>query len=389
MNYGNVLVIGNSGVGKSTLINAALGDEAKEYAITGKGIAGTTEKLRIYESTKIPFRLIDTVGFEPSFLKKHKAIEAVKKWSKDSAEDENNDKQINVIWFCVDGTAGKLFPETIKSLSRATAMWKNVPIITVITKSYSEIERPENMQLVYNAFATQKRYSKNLKAVIPVVASTYTLNETAYAGPEGIAELIDKTNDLMPEGKQAAKEAISLYKLNRKRLLAHGMVGAATAGGAAIGAIPIPIADTALLSPLEESVINAVSRIYEIKDTEESRNFINLIVEVGVAGLAAKGALSALKAIPGVNIAAEVLNAVVAGGFVAAIGEASIYMFEKIYLGEKTLSDLDWASKIIESRLSNDFIEKITDAAKELAAGSSNIKPKQIAEVLIRLFAKN
>ena len=42
MERGNVLVIGNSGVGKSTLINAVLG---KDRAETGWGLKGTTENL--------------------------------------------------------------------------------------------------------------------------------------------------------------------------------------------------------------------------------------------------------------------------------------------------------------------------------------------------------
>ena len=83
MKKGNVLVIGNSGVGKSTLINAVLGEEV---ARTSYGTKGTTPKLDIYESEKIPFRLIDTIGFEPGFLQKNQAINAVKDWSKDCAK---------------------------------------------------------------------------------------------------------------------------------------------------------------------------------------------------------------------------------------------------------------------------------------------------------------
>ena len=134
MEKGNVLVIGNSGVGKSTLINAVLGEER---AVTGYGTAGTTKELTIYESEEIPFRIIDTVGFEPSFIKEFAAIQAVKKWSKESAKEGKEDTQINVIWFCVEGTSSKLFPKTIKDLSRATAMWPSVPVVVVITKSYS------------------------------------------------------------------------------------------------------------------------------------------------------------------------------------------------------------------------------------------------------------
>ena len=195
MEKGNVLVIGNSGVGKSTLINAVLG---KEAAKTGYGIHGTTRDIELYEGEDLPFRVIDTVGFEPTLIKEQMAIHAVRKWSKNCAKEGKEDNQINVIWFCVDGTSRKLFPKAIQSLSRATSMWKTVPVIVVITKSYSIPEREENIEMVQSAFAAQKRYSKNLKKIIPVVASTYDLNETAFAPPEGITELIDITNALMP-----------------------------------------------------------------------------------------------------------------------------------------------------------------------------------------------
>ena len=66
MSRGNVLVIGNSGVGKSTLINAVLGEDKAE---TGWGMKGTTNHLQIYGDDKDPFRIIDSIGFEPSFIK--------------------------------------------------------------------------------------------------------------------------------------------------------------------------------------------------------------------------------------------------------------------------------------------------------------------------------
>jgi hypothetical protein len=45
--------------------------------------------------------------------------------------------------------------------------------------------------MVNNVFAKQVKYSKNLRHVIPVVADTFVLNESAFAPPEGITELID------------------------------------------------------------------------------------------------------------------------------------------------------------------------------------------------------
>lgn len=380
MERGNVLVIGNSGVGKSTLINAVLGEEKAE---TGWGTKGTTDKLTIYESEKIPFRIIDTVGFEPSIIKEYKAISAVKKWSKDSAKEGNEDNKINVIWFCVDGTSSKLFPKTIKDLSRATAIWESVPVIVVITKSYSVPERANNIEMINNAFAKQKRYSKNLRKIIPVVASTYVLNDSAYAAPEGITELIDVTNELMPEGVQASEIDIANFKLNRKRALGHGIVGVSTTAAVVVGAVPVPFPDAVILSPIEVAEINALAQIYGINKNEDSKRFLNSIVEVGTVSAAAKSAINGLKAIPGINLGASLLNAIIAGSIVAALGEGSIYVFEQIYLGKKSVTDIDWVKKVMESKLSAQFIETVKVVTEKLSENSDN---KTVAKVISEVF---
>ena len=122
MAKGNVLVVGNSGVGKSTLINAVLGENK---AAAGFGIQGTSSEITVYEGEDIDFNLIDTVGFEPAktFLEfEPKAIKTVREWCKKAALDDNTESDVNIIWFCIDGTAAKLFPKTIKDLIRATSI---------------------------------------------------------------------------------------------------------------------------------------------------------------------------------------------------------------------------------------------------------------------------
>jgi uncharacterized protein (DUF697 family)/GTP-binding protein EngB required for normal cell division len=376
---GNVLVIGNSGVGKSTLINAVLGNDAAEV---GSGSQGVTKKLHVYENDMLPFRIIDTIGFEPSFWHRHSAIQAAKKWSKDSVKEGNDDTRINLIWFCVDGTSRKLFRQTIDSLSKATAMWPSVPVVVVITKSYSVPERRENEAMVENVFSTQKT-RKNLKGIIPVVASTYVLNESAYSAPDGITELIDKTNELLPEGFQATERDISSFKLNRKRVFAQSVVALATTSGVVVGAVPIPFADAAILVPAEVAEIKALAKVYGIENNDGSKEFFNKIVEVGTVSVVAKTAISALKAIPGVNLGAAALNAVIAGGIMAALGEGSIYAFEQIYVGNKTVDDLDWVTKVMESKLSNGFVDKISAA---LSSIDGKMTAQKISELISNLY---
>jgi uncharacterized protein (DUF697 family) len=177
--------------------------------------------------------------------------------------------------------------------------------------------------------------------------------------------------------------------LNRKKSFAHSIVGVSTAAGVTVGAIPIPFADAALLAPIEIAEINALAQLYGIKNQENSKDFLNSIVQVGTVSTVAKTALSALKAIPGVNLAAGVLNAIIAGGIVTAIGEGSIYAFEKVYTGEKSVEDIDWVKKVIESELSSQFVEKITVIAQQISE-NENIKDvgKLINDSLSSIFSK-
>ncbi|MCR5593363.1 MAG: GTP-binding DUF697 domain-containing protein [Saccharofermentans sp.] len=379
MKKGNVLFLGNSGVGKTTLINSILGTDAA----TGIGVSGTTKETKTYENDEVPFRIIDTMGFEPvKFMQPNKAIDGVKKWSKEAALDNNEDTNIDLICLCVDGTSSKLFSKTIDDFLKSISLWKTVPIIVVITKSYSLPDREENVKMVEKAFEGKKR---EVRGIYPVVAASYVIRDDYAVEPQGIEELVVAINSLLPEGIKAATSDIEKYKLDRKRFLAQSTVFGATGIGVAVGLAPIPFADAALLVPTETLEINGISRIYEVKNDDRYKTLLNQMIEVGTVSLVAKTIISALKAIPGVNIAASILNGVIAGVIVAAIGEGSIYVFEQIYLGNKTVEDIDWVTKVLEGKLSNELVKKVSAIVDSLP---ENATKKDILEAISKLFKK-
>ncbi|XME04477.1 GTPase (plasmid) [Lachnospiraceae bacterium C1.1] len=385
MQKGNVLVIGNSGVGKSTLINAVLGWDAKKKAITGRGISGVTKDLEIYENNGISFRLIDTIGFEPGFFKERNAVNAVRKWSRNAAKDGREDSRINLIWFCVDGTSAKLFPKTIDSLMNATSIWKNVPIIVVITKSYSEPDREENKKMIRMAFASKKKYRDRLNDIIPVVAEPYIIKEGIYAAPEGITELIALTNNLMPEGFKAAEQDVINYNLIRKRALSQTVITVASLAGITVGGVSLPVADGVILAPTETLEIESIAKIWGIKKDKMHEELFNTILEVGTVGAAGKLIASGLKAVPGINIGAAVINAFIAGTVIFALGQGSSYIFEQIYTGKRSASDLDWVKSVIEKNITKSSMETLAEAIKNIP---KNAGTREILEIIAKTFLK-
>lgn len=384
----NVLVVGNSGVGKSTLINSVF--ESEEMAKTGIGEAVTRE-LRVYESEGLNFRLIDTMGFEPGLMNQNRAVRAIRKWSKESIKEDASDRQIHMIWYCIDGTSKKMFRKNIDMLARAAAIWKSVPIIVVITKSYSKPERDENVQMVRRAFESHKKLSENLKAVIPVVARTYKIDEENNINviPDGLGELLAETEKYIPEGMILSVKDQDSYRLQQKRILSHSVVASSVLAGITIGLTPIPFADGLLLTPLEAGLVKGLSKIYEV-DYDNNMEFAQTIIDAGAAGIIGKTALSTLKAIPGLNIAADVLNAIVAGSVIAALGEGCVYIFEQIYLGNKTSADIDWAKKILESKAAEGFAAKVSNIAVDYIKKKSEgkVSKRDLLSIILKNIKK-
>ena len=112
---------------------------------------------------------------------------------------------------------------------------------------------------------------------------------------------------------------------------------------------------------------------------------IDSIIEVGTVSAVARTAISALKAIPGINIAASIMNGVIGGSFVTILGEGAAYAFEQIYLGKKSLDDIDWVKKMMESKLAEEFSGKAEKVIKNLPEKPSF---KNVSQLIVDTFSK-
>jgi len=367
----NILVLGASGAGKSTLIKAISGTEV----ITGVG-EGNTQKIDVYESTTWPIRSIDTKGFEYNIFEQWKTIHQVKKYTKEQISNKENSSEIGIdaIWYCIEGTARRTFSHNINLMNKAIKGWKNIPVFAVITKSYSEVDIPENIEAVKQAFAKSKNI--NLKKIIPVVAEEYVINEEITVAPKGIEELCIQTLDCLDEAKKINKTNRDRMILEQKRFTANGAVVGATTSAVVIGAVPIPFPDSIILMPLETGLTKLIFKIYKVNYSVE------LVTAIVGSTMITTVAKSILKAIP---IAGAVANGVVAGAIVFALGQSVIAASEAIYNGK------------LEPTKINEMVEFVGEKVKENAIVGATIsyfeqnkdkiqdkKPKEILDEIMK-----
>jgi len=140
LHHFNILVLGRAGIGKSTLVNSILElDGTPEAAKTGIGKAITQGEPTGYVSnTKKGLRLWDSQGIDKEKYHISKAVESVKKLINEASINNDPDKFIHCIWYCV---TGERFEESEReSLIELMKIYDDdtLPIIIVYTEAYNE-----------------------------------------------------------------------------------------------------------------------------------------------------------------------------------------------------------------------------------------------------------
>jgi uncharacterized protein (DUF697 family)/GTPase SAR1 family protein len=330
LGHANILVIGQTGVGKSTLINAIF---RKPLAPTGIG-RSVTKVFQRFEDPEVPVTLFDSRGVELGDRKR----EVIREYKRLIATHRKGpaEEHIHLLWYCMD--AGQTRVEEY-DLEIIRALADEVPVILVFTQVIDDeradaLERAvrfENLQLVGNR-------------PVRTLAQPRTIGTQTLAA-RGLEELVRLTNDVLPEAVRRAFVNAQGVVLDLKADQARAVVVAASAAAAGAAAAPVPMSDAVLLKPIQLGMLAGITAIFGVELSKDQTSGL-LKAAVGQGAIERAGKTLVMK-LPGGNV----INAAVAGALTGALGEAYVRLCSEILrrqAQDKPMPDPDMVDFLME-----------------------------------------
>jgi hypothetical protein len=210
----NILCLGNSQIGKTTLINEILFlDEDKKGKTGGEGESTTMEDTP-YISDKIKhIKIIDTRGMESGNFSLKNFTERYKNKMTENTKYGNYSDLIHCIWYCVSGNL--MNEEEIIAVNQLNLLFNKfkVPIIFVYLKPFNnkdiKILKKQTSKINNNFIHVQSiYYIDKCKEDDP---DCFIENPQEYK-PKNMDKLLEMTKDLALEGiKNAVSSRTSFY----------------------------------------------------------------------------------------------------------------------------------------------------------------------------------
>jgi predicted GTPase len=299
----NIIIIGNTGIGKSTLINEIFEGNLAE---TGDG-RPVTKSVREISREKIPVSIFDTRGFEKENYAE--IIEELDNLIEEKRKSNHPQEHIHIAWLCILEDSRRIEDADIKLVEMLS---KKIPVVVVITKCISDQGFKKEVE----------RLLPQARNVIQTRAKEIILDDDEVTlPPKNLDKLIELTMELVPESVKNAVAAAQHVNLRIKQIRSQGAVAIFTtsAGVGNIATSLVPTLNISLPIAVQVAMIIAISTIWGLPIT---KTFIISLVFGAAATMAVPNIANALlKLIPGIGTA---VGSTVDPALTAIVGEAYI-----------------------------------------------------------------
>lgn len=336
LNTLNVMVLGKTGVGKSTLVNNIFNQEVVKTGI-GKPV---TETIKRYKIPDYPVAIYDTPGIE---LGGEKGIEKLKqevtKEIDKGVKSGDINQSVHCILYCVSVPSHRIEDIEIKFLKEfigETQLYK-VPVIIVLTQAYSKKD----------TLALKKEIEKlnlDIIDIVPVLAEDYELNEDYIVKSYGLDTLSQKMYSTIPKGVQKTFVALQKHNMEMKKDRARAIVNAAATAAAITGATPIPFSDASILIPEQIGMLASITVTFGVP-VEKATMVAIASATIGTTGTTILGktiVANLIKLIPGAGSAiGGVISATTAAMLTTALGEAYMQIMIMVCENKLLISEIN------------------------------------------------
>lgn len=354
MGHANLIIAGKTGVGKSTLINAAF---RENIARTGLGTPVTDDgDVHWYEKKDFPLRIYDTIGLELDEEKRNHSLELIKKVCQEAKRSNNPDQFVHAMWYCLASDCDRLEEYEVEYINSVS---EEVDVILVITKSYRKKHSERLIKAIERDYPGLKVKNKVVVLAQDEDCEDCEEDETPRKA-FGVDTLVEVTAQIVPESAQKAWCNAQKASVRLKVSKAQTLVVTTAAVSFGEGYIPLPFSDAIALVPTQLAMLAGITAIFGVTVSE---SFLKSIITslAGTAGATFAGRTivsNLLKMLPGVGTA---IGGTISGGtasiLTTALGEAYIAIMKMIAEGE--ISEKDLKSVEVQNKLRTIFKDKI------------------------------